>query len=166
HNGLDASGDGLDELFMILDQMALSLEFSPDGKIRVVGTFTGLHLVDALTGKDIVSYSGRLMLGRTATFSRDGKLLFVGRVDGSVRVLDTATGRVLRDVPGHSEPVYALALSADGKTLASGSNDSTVLLWDVAEIVRPIAATKTALAAKEVESLWQDLAGEDAAKAY
>src|SRR5439155_22987056 len=63
-------------------------------------------------------------------------------------------------------PVYALTLSADGKTLASESTDSTVLLWDVAELVRPAAAVNAALTAKEVESLWQDLADADAGKAY
>src|SRR5262249_49812460 len=32
---------------------------------------------------------------------------------------------------GHTAPVTALAWSPDGKTLATGSADHTVLLWDV-----------------------------------
>jgi WD40 repeat protein len=35
---------------------------------------------------------------------------------------------------GHSAEISALAFSLDGKTLASGSWDSTVLLWDVSDI--------------------------------
>src|SRR5215216_2774263 len=33
---------------------------------------------------------------------------------------------------GHNDPITSLAFSLDGKTLASGSNDDTIKLWDVA----------------------------------
>src|SRR5262249_22747959 len=55
-----------------------------------------------------------------------------------------------------------LAVSADGRRLATGHPDGTILLWD---LPRP-PARPGRLMAKEVESLWDDLAGSDAARAW
>src|SRR5258708_33617022 len=44
--------------------------------------------------------------------------------------------------PGHTDPVWGVAFSPDGKTLATASDDKTVRLWDVAER-QPIGAPLT-----------------------
>ncbi|MBX9627304.1 MAG: WD40 repeat domain-containing protein [Gemmataceae bacterium] len=51
-----------------------------------------------------------------------------------VRVYDWPRGTVLHTLAGHAAPVTGLRFSPDGKLLATGSADTTVLLWDLAAI--------------------------------
>ena len=89
-------------------------------------------------------------------WSNDFKQVFTASFDRTIKLWDVAGGTLVREfkaapdaVPepkmddktppkkddgpvGHRDQVFSLALSKDGKFLASGSSDSTVKLWDVA----------------------------------
>ena len=37
----------------------------------------------------------------------------------------------MQELKGHSDYILSVAFSPDGKTLASGSNDKTIKIWNV-----------------------------------
>ena len=43
---------------------------------------------------------------------------------------DASTGRLLKTLTGHTNRVQSVCFSPNGKTIASGSNDDTIRLWD------------------------------------
>jgi WD40 repeat protein len=100
---------------------------------------------------------------QTLAFAPDGRLL-ASRTGYRVQLWDVAGAQELKHFDGHQGEVGTLAFAANGKVLASGSNDTTSLLWDVSGVTlaRP---QKTELTAKEVEELWADLVGDNAGKA-
>jgi WD40 repeat protein len=55
-----------------------------------------------------------------------------GSSDKTVKLWDPATGTLQQTLEGHSDLVWAVAFSPDGKLVASASHDKTVKLWDPA----------------------------------
>ena len=67
------------------------------------------------------------------TFSPDGKYLITANSEGwkkPIIVWDIETGQELLTMKGHTEQITGFKFSHDGKILATGSLDGTILLWD------------------------------------
>ena len=141
--------------------------FSPLGKSLAGGSRTTLevNLYERATGKKRLKYmdkSGVLALA----FSPDGKILAAAPAnDESCILLETDTGKEIAHLKGHSSLILSLAFAPDGTKLATGSIDGTILIWDLAQFV-PKRPGEVNLQAKELESLWAHLAGDDAICAF
>jgi WD40 repeat protein len=70
--------------------------------------------------------------------SSDGKLLaVVPWKDSTIRLRDAATGKIVAEFTGHRGRVSSVAFSPDGRLLAAGGADSTILVWQRNALVRP-----------------------------
>jgi WD40 repeat protein len=57
--------------------------------------------------------------------------VFAGSIDGSI-VMFNLSGQRLSQMIGHDQAAASLAVSPDGRTLASGGGDSQICIWDTA----------------------------------
>ncbi len=91
------------------------------GEVRVYDVYTR-KLVQTYRNASGVSYF-------YVRWSRDGSRL-VCAVPKEAVVWDTTTGRLLQKYVAHKADIRDLAISPDGKYVASASNDATVHIWE------------------------------------
>jgi hypothetical protein len=141
------------------------LAFSPDGTaLASAESQAGVARIwEAATGKEIRRLAGQEDCD-SVTFSPDGRLVATASGawagDATVRLCEALTGQEVRRFRGHFGGVQCVAFSPDGRSLAAGAGDATVLVWDVTGRPRPAR-----LEGAELERLWSDLRG-DADRAY
>src|SRR5207245_5042900 len=119
----------------------------------------------------VVSPDGRFLAsanaGNNFKLGPEDKRLDTGNEDkDKIHLWDVADGKAVHRFGVHRGGVTALAFSPDGRRLASGSQDTTALLWDVASTVRVTQKQSLKLASEELEALWADLATGEGAKAH
>ena len=64
------------------------------------------------------------------SFSADSKLLLSGDQDGTVKLWDVSSGRLLRTFARHSREVQYVEFLEDNKRIISASKDKTIKIWD------------------------------------
>ena len=120
---------------------ASGLAFSPDSTILANGNHQGIVLWNitqtGMQERRTIPNSERAF-SEGLVFSPDGKTLIDSKPQGGkdvIQLWDVDTGRDLGALPGHAWSIPSLVFSHDGKILASGSDDGTVLLWDWVKLI-------------------------------
>ena len=111
-----------------------ALAYSPAAKLIAVGRYGVVELLADDTRALVRRLDGLKGNVNALTFSPDGAHLFAASgengVHGEVKHWRVADGELIRTITGHRDTLYALALSPDGKTLATGSYDQQIKLWN------------------------------------
>ncbi|MFO0843804.1 MAG: M56 family metallopeptidase [Gemmataceae bacterium] len=114
---------------------ALALGFLPGGTRMF--SLGGDHSLKAWEGEPgplrlLVGHKGPV---RHAVYSPDGRWVLSGggwpEGDGTLRLWDATTGRLIRDVVTSQKQVFALAWAPDGRHAVIGQEDGAVQMWDV-----------------------------------
>lgn len=109
-----------------------SLAFSPDGRVLMGGGWFELARWDLVSGSMRLLPDAHHGIVKSIQFSPDGKTLATisRQTDSSVYLLDPSTGALRERLRAHSLCGAAIAYSADGRYLATTSDDATVQIWD------------------------------------
>ncbi|WP_176214713.1 caspase family protein [Reichenbachiella faecimaris] len=107
------------------------IRVSPDERFVIKAVGTSAQLWDLNKGRVVRSFDGHENGVTSFEFSKDGKYLFTGSGDKTIRMWEVSTGDELKTFAGHRELIFELALSQNGKYMVSGSWDATARLWDI-----------------------------------
>jgi WD40 repeat protein len=111
-----------------------TLAFSAPAKLLAVGRYREIELrkPDLSLVRTLPGHRGNV---NGLVFSDDGSQIFAASgqpgLSGEIRQWNVQDGKLARILEGHKDALYAIALSPDGNTLASGGYDQKIKLWDL-----------------------------------
>ncbi|MEP7195701.1 MAG: caspase family protein [Saprospiraceae bacterium] len=104
-----------------------STSFLPDGKSIVSSTKNGVIKQFDLSGKIITTFNSESPV-HSMTSTADGKNLLLSTTSGQSQLWDLQSGSKLKSFGNLKNPISSVAISQDGKYIASGDNEGKIEL--------------------------------------
>jgi WD40 repeat protein len=139
------TGESLHKLALDEGHLPFSIAFSPDSSTLAIGRIPGaVELWDVVTGERLNTLTGLSLEVASIAWSPDGEIIAASaarllsstavRPNPSLAIAawDVTSGELLyaRENPSDRDEVFQIALSPDGKWLASGTESGEIHLWD------------------------------------
>lgn len=142
---------------------------SPSGRLIVcaVDDEPSVCVVEQATGKRVckLDCKPRYLVRPRFVVSPDGRIVAGDLHSATIVLWDALTGKELGKLVGHRGEIRSLAFTPDGRHLVSGSEDTTVLVWDYRSVLpKPVAPARHT--PEQLAQLWADLQKEDAESGY
>ena len=126
------------EILKTFDEYSVRcVAFSRDDQKVAAGGFEGANVWEVKNEELLASLSNRDWrelfqhgLVNRLCFSSDNLRIAIGCSDGTVKIWDILSNRIVADLSKHQRGVEYVQFSSDGSILVTGSYDGTVYLWD------------------------------------
>ncbi|OKH40142.1 hypothetical protein NIES2119_04255 [[Phormidium ambiguum] IAM M-71] len=122
------------------DGVPHSLTFSQDGLFLASGSYRKIKIWCLQDETGTESPNAQLLHTLTAhshivtglIFSPDHQTLISSSRDGTIKLWQWKTGKLIQTIKEDTGAIYAIALHPNGEIIASGSEDNTLRLWHLA----------------------------------
>lgn len=123
-----------------LSESISSMAWSPSGKTLALGEGTeskeaALRLIDVSTRCEVVTCVGHTGTILCVCFTKDGRYLVTGSLDGSAKVWDAATGKEVCTLGGNEGEVRAVSVSSDQERIVVAGHHK-VRVWRLADLLK------------------------------
>lgn len=136
---------GSDKKILLWDFVSAKEVAQPEGKINSIDLDpNGKYLATAMESGQVILYDVRnnftskvLYAERnnndltSIKYSDNGRMLAIGNIKGTVRILNAETGNIVTSLTGHTAMVNQISFNHLGDKLATASFDHTVRIWDL-----------------------------------
>ena len=142
------TGDKIETLNAGIREYTQNLVFSPDSSVLIVGYVNNhIRIWDLKTKRERntpLTTQNKVWIGQLKV-SPDGKTLLIAtrdfKIPKEIELWDVEMGTKLSSFrTGHTLGIQTLVFSHDGKTLATGDADGTILLWDWDKIIAKVTS--------------------------
>jgi WD40 repeat protein len=146
-----------------------NLAFSRDGKVLATQDGAEVHVWEVTTLQKVHQATVRADRFVALTVTPEGNVLAVEEIHSDhkqIDVWDVVSGKKLRRFLSDGTGFGACALSPDGTKLATASQGTPIVVWDLQGLGTGTATPAPHLAPRDLDRLWEQLAGDDPASAY